>query len=123
MRRGDTAEFSFEAVLINEAIDPNEAGYSTNVDLTAGGVAIIMTAKRQRSDASPFFTRSIGSGITVDDPATPENNWATVRLAVSNTSTLTEDTDLVYDVQITLPDGRVETFLEGLIAVKLDVSA
>jgi hypothetical protein len=121
MRRGDTAEFSFESVIRNEAIDPDAVGYEVPIDLTAGGTAILMTAKRERTDASPFFSRSIGSGVTVDSPASANKNWATIRMATSNTSTLTVDTDLVYDVQVTLPDGRVETMIEGLIAVKMDV--
>lgn len=118
MRRGDTPGFSFDVYRINEAADPPT---KLPVDLTLGGTTIVLTAKKKRTDAVPFFTRSVGSGITVNDPATADKNWATVKLAAANTSALLEDTDLEHDVVVSLPDGTIMTVIEGLAYVRIDV--
>lgn len=58
-------------------------------------------------------------GITVTDAG---NGLARLVIAPADTSALTRDTNLYYDLQVTEQDGTVTTLLDGMIAVSVDVT-
>lgn len=123
MRRGDTRVIGFAAVRVDDTeIPPAEVP----LDLTAGGLQIRFTAKRNEADSLPFFRRTYGvpageGGIEVDVPTTAEKNRGQVKIIPANTETLAADTDLVYELEIKEGDGSTWTVLHGIIDVQYDL--
>ena len=124
MKRGDSRNVSFAAVRVDETVIPPE---ETPLNLTAAGLEIRFTAKKNEADALPFFRRTFGvvggeGGIEVDTPSTPEQNRGVVKIAPANTASLTRDTDLLYELEIQESDDSTWTVLHGIIDVQLDLA-
>lgn len=110
LRRGDT--HVFDLTILNAA--------GTAMNLT--GATVRFTAKNNLSDAdgSAVITKiSPSSGIVVTDAA---GGLARLTLLPADTSSITQERVLYYDVQVTDGSSVVTTVLEGTLAIRLDVS-
>lgn len=99
--RGDSSELSL--TLTDNAGDP--------YDLT--DATVIMTV-------DDLFEKSIGSGITVDDPT---SGVAAITVDPADTEDAPDARCAYrYDVQVTLSDGSIKTPVRGLFVVIPDVT-
>lgn len=113
MVRGDTPEFKF--VVLASDLPGASAFNLTSCDVT-------FTAKYEQADldGDAVFQRATGgSGITVTDAA---NGKLTVRLSADDTSGLTEETTLQWDLQVEDSSGGIMTPARGTLLVLADIT-
>lgn len=98
------------------------------IDLTLAGTKLWFTAKHEKSAADEDAIVRKGNaattldGITADDPASTDNNMATVVIDPEDTLALDEPTDLYWDIVLKEPGGRTETLDEGVWKLGLPVT-
>lgn len=110
MYRGDTPQW---ALAVTDA-----AG--APFDLT--GYDLYFTAKRLITDADPgVFQLAVGAGITVTNAA---GGLATIQPRRADTSALTDDARLFYDVQLSQAGAPDQTFTvdRGELVITRDVT-
>lgn len=100
-----------------------------SVTITQGGVALDVSAysiwctgKVNLDDldaAAVFQVTKAGGQITVTGAG---NNVANVTIPGSATSSLTDDINLFYDVQIKSPGGDINTVADGRMQIRKDVT-
>lgn len=108
--RGDTTPFQYKATANGGAFN-----------LT--GATIKLTIKVNKTDADPGVLQlTTSSGIAIDDAA---GGMATITVPATAPffSAITQDTQYVYDIQITTAGGQVYTTQEGTFLVEMDVTA
>lgn len=98
------------------------------VDLTTA-IQLRLTVKDKLSDTDVNARAQLGNaatgltGITVNDPATANKNYATARIPGAATENLPDRAiDLHYDVQLREAGGRKTTLQRGLIRFGPDVT-
>lgn len=104
MFRGDTKTFT---VTITDGGNPQP--------LT--GCVVEFTAK-----LGTWFSTPLISKTTADGSITVNSNVATITISPADTSSLTRDTHLVWDVQFTDTAGNKATINSGTLLVQMDVS-
>jgi hypothetical protein len=105
----------------NAAFDLTVTKSSVPVDLS--GCTLRFTAKLQKEDAdSEAVISKVSSDadeiLVTDAPA----GEATVFVIPADTTAITEQTVLFYDVQVTDGAGKVHTLVTGKLKIKLDVT-
>jgi hypothetical protein len=117
--RGDS--FTIEVGPVADTEDP--------VDLTLANTQMWFTAKRKTAVADADAVIRLGSpttgltGITLNLPASDDDNMATITVPVDVTAVLPPArTELVYDVQLLEPSGRKTTVATGNLTVLADVT-
>lgn len=100
MIKGDTVSFNI--------IVKDDEGEAVTVD------SAYFTAKKNPTDVTPSFQKSLGSGITQEDGV------LTVRIAPSDTASLYEGL-YFYDCQIGI-DSDKYTLLRGILSLEQDVT-
>lgn len=109
MVRGDSAQFLLTV--------KNKDG--SPFDLT--GWAITMTAKKKKTDVSPFFQIGTVSGdIVIRAPAT--GGLADITIPQASTTPLTSDTTLFFDIEVTKALLRF-TVDSGTLFIRYDVGS
>lgn len=111
LKRGDTGRWMLLCV--------NNDGLPLNLV----GAVIRLYAKANRSQADALATLKLDSaglgGIVITNAGAGE---ALVTVTPAMTASLTQNTHLFYDVQVTESDGTVTTLIEGVMQITLDVT-
>lgn len=80
------------------------------------GSIVRFTTRYRRTDAEPVFEKTTEDGSII-----VAENIATVRIDAEDTDDLVP-TVLRWDVEITGPSGLVQTYADGYLAIKGDVT-
>lgn len=83
------------------------------------GATVRFSVRERMEDAAPLITRTVGSGITVEDAAA---GIVEVRLAEADTATFVEPRTLYWDLEVVDSEGNRATVADGLLYVRPDVS-
>ncbi len=84
--------------------------------LVGADIWFTVKADRELPDSAAIITASIGNGITIVSATT-----ATIEVPAATMANLAAKS-YRYDVQIKTTDGSVRTLVEGIFAVKADVT-
>jgi hypothetical protein len=112
MYRGDAPSWRF---LVTDEDHP------LGTDLT-GVLDVRFTAKRRSSDddVDAVITKTVGSGVTITDPAT--SGYVEVALLPVDTNSETTTVTFVWDLQVTGAAGDPHTVASGTLRVDPDIS-
>lgn len=118
--RGDSVTIEIGPVTLED-----QTGAMTAVDLTTLGAAYLTVKVNADDDDPGLWQGSIGSGITVNDPATTAKNYMTARIpagtfASDDPEFAADRVTLVWDCEIET-GSRHETIARGTLAVIADV--
>lgn len=110
MHRGDSA--AFDLTITKNAVA---------VNLT--GSTLRFTAKRDKADPdADAIISKVSSDASQIEITNAAGGLATVHLVPADTEDLTEQTTLLYDVQVKDATNKVFTLVEGKLKIKLDVT-
>lgn len=108
-RAGDTLDYIVEDLM--------EGGVP--VDLTVPGTEVWVTGKLTYATADPgVFQKKLSTGGVVP----LSQNSLVVTLDPADTENLADGTELIVDVQVKAPNGRLQTPVEGRITYFTDVT-
>lgn len=99
-------------------------GVDQPLDLLAGGTKMWFTVKvnLEDTDLLAVIQKDETDGITLDQPVTPENNFATIEVNVADWPAEYPGPILYYDVQL-LHAGEITTPFRGLVRLARAVTA